>query len=323
MNKLTNIPSERRLTDQQFQGLASMPPELEWFANIDNDKTRRAYRNDIEDFAGFIGLGRPEDMRTVTRSHVIAWRDDLKGRGLARPTIRRKLSALASLFNYLCERNAVAGNPVHGITRPKSVSGEGKTPALSDDQARELMDVPSLDKLKGVRDRAILATLLYHGIRREELTKLRVGDRESRQGVLHFLIQGKGDRERYIPVHPEAARLIDNYLLWAGHQDDVKGPLFRPVINNTTEEGVYKALSTNAVYDLVKKYAAEIGLDVEINQLLGPHAMRATAATNALEHDADITKVQDMLGHADISTTRGYDRRRSKPEDSPVFRVRY
>lgn len=324
MNELTENPSaNRRLTDLQYQGLSTMPSELEWFANIDNLKTRRAYKNDIQDFSAFLGLGHPEEIRQTTRAHVIAWRDNLKQRSLAKATIRRKLSALASLFDYLTERNAVIDNPVHGVKRPKANGGEGKTPALSDGQARALLEAPMLDRLKGVRDRAILATLLYHGIRREELTKLRVGDRESRQGVVHFLIQGKADKERYVPIHPEAARLIGDYLLWAGHQDDIKGPLFRPVINNTTAEGINKALSANAVYDLVRKYAVQTGLDGEITQLLGPHAMRATAATNALDHQADIAKVQEMLGHANISTTRSYDRRKTRPEDSPVFQVRY
>ncbi|MEZ5935348.1 MAG: tyrosine-type recombinase/integrase [Alphaproteobacteria bacterium] len=84
-----------------------------------------------------------------------------------------------------------------------------------------------------------------------------------------------------------------------------------------------KALSTNAVYDLVRKYAVQTGLAGEITQLLGPHVMRATAATDALGHQVDIAKVQEMLGHANISTTRCYDRRKTRPEDSPVFRVRY
>lgn len=73
----------------------------------------------------------------------------------------------------------------------------------------------------------------------------------------------------------------------------------------------------------MKTYAEATGLDAEIPELLGPHAMRATVATNALDHEADIVEVQRMLGHADISVTRGYDRRHAKPAKSPVFRVRY
>ena len=251
-------------------------------------------------------------MRSVTRSHVIAWRRDIEKRGLAPSTIRRKLSALASLFDYLCEANAVTHNPVSGVKRPKAGINEGSTPALSDAQARALLDRPDATTLKGKRDRSILATLLYHGIRREELTTLKVKDVQGRGGVPHFKVHGKGSKIRYIPVHAHALRLISDYLEAAGHGDDAKGPLFRPVKDNVTGKRV-KALHPDSIYEsIVKPYAG-----------VGVHSMRATAATNALEHEADIAKVQEMLGHANISTTRLYDRRKSKPEDSPVFRIMY
>jgi site-specific recombinase XerD len=114
--------------------------------------------------------------RVVTRAHLSAWRKDLERRGCEGSTIRRKLSAVSSLFEYLCERNAVVHNPVKGVKRPKANNNEGLTPALSDEQARLLLNAPPADTLKGKRDRAILATLLYHGLRREELCRLRVRD---------------------------------------------------------------------------------------------------------------------------------------------------
>jgi integrase/recombinase XerD len=101
-------------------------------------------------------------------------RKDMERRDLSPATIRRKLSALSSLFDYLCERNAITGNPVDGVKRPMANGNEGSTPALGDPQARKLLEAPPADTLKGVRDRAILASLLYHGIRREELCGLRV-----------------------------------------------------------------------------------------------------------------------------------------------------
>lgn len=122
----------------------------------------------------FAGIARPEEFRIVTRAHVIAWRDDLARRELSATTVRHRLSALASLFEYLCEKNAVTHNPVKGVKRPIPEIYEGKTPALGDHQARRLLDAPSGDTLKGKRDRAMLATLLYHALRREELCKLRV-----------------------------------------------------------------------------------------------------------------------------------------------------
>ena len=142
--------------------------------------------------------------RTITRAHVIVWRKSLEARDLAGSTVRRTLLALSALFAYLCERNAVAGNPVDGVKRPGADANEGSTPALSDAQARTLLEAPAADTLKGVRDRAILATLLYHGMRREELCGLRVHDLESRQGVVHLRLHGKRDKVRFVPAHPMA-----------------------------------------------------------------------------------------------------------------------
>ena len=152
-------PAERPLTAARFQGLADVPPELEWFANIDNKSTRRAYENALQDFMRFTGIRAPAEFRLVTRSHVIAWRDDLVGRALSGMTIRHRLAALSSLFEYLCEKNAVTHNPVKGVKRPPVESYEGKTPALGDHQARQLLDAPDSASLKGKRDRAMLATL--------------------------------------------------------------------------------------------------------------------------------------------------------------------
>ena len=159
-------PDPRALTAAQFQGLAEVPPELEWFANIRNPRTRKAYQDDIRDFMHFTGIDRPESFRLITRAHVIAWRDDFTRRELSPATVRRKLAALSSLYQYLCEHNAVLLNPVKGVQRPKANNNEGTTPALSDEQARELLKAPPDDTLKGVRDRAILSVLLFHGIRR-------------------------------------------------------------------------------------------------------------------------------------------------------------
>ena len=321
MKDLISI-EKRNLTAAEFQGLADLPPELEWFANITNEQTRRAYKNDVTEFSGYIGIQSPEEMRLVTRAHVIAWREQIETRELAPATVRRKLSALSSLFDYLCEKNAVTHNPVNGVKRPTANSNEGTTPALSDSQARKLLDAPPADTLKGKRDRAILAALLYHGMRREELCKLKVKDLQSREGVRHLRIHGKGSKIRFVPLHPMAQRLIEDYLIEAGHKDDLKGPLFRPVRNNRTGE-LNRPLNPNSVYrNILRKYGTAVGVSAEVNGLC-VHSLRATAATNALSHDADTSKVQEWLGHANVSTTRLYDRRKTRPEDSPTFRVKY
>ncbi len=174
------------LTRSQFERLADIPPEEEWLANITNPKTQRAYKNDVREFIAHTGLHGYDELRSIVRSHVIAWRKDMEVRKLSAASIRRKLSALSSLFDYHCEKNAVAGNPVDGVKRPMANGNEGTTPALGDRQARKLLEAPPANTLKGKRDRAILATLLYHGMRREELCSLRVKDLHSREGVLLF-----------------------------------------------------------------------------------------------------------------------------------------
>jgi integrase/recombinase XerD len=321
----SNLPAARNLgrrllTSEQFRKLAEVPPETEWFANIESAGTRRIYRIDIRDFMTFAGLSQPETFRTITRAHVIAYRDELLRRQLQGATIRRKLAALSSLFQYLCERNAVSVNPVKGVARPKVDSYVGKTPALSDAQARRLLEAPEAQTLKAKRDRAILSILLYHALRRDELCQLLVRDIHERRGVKHLRVHGKGKKLRYIPLHPGAQERIAEYLENAGHGQLASSPLFRPIRNNRHGGRLDTALSADGVYQLIKFYGKKAGIAVE---RFGPHAARATAATNALEAGADIAKVQEWLGHASISTTRVYDHRKTRPEDSPVFKVKY
>jgi len=315
--RLPKVARERRLlTAAEFQRLADVPPEVEWFKNIRNPHTKRAYENAIKDFMLFTGIQRPDEFRTVTPAHVIAWREELgsEGRRLGGPSIRHRMAALSSLFQYLCHKYAVAHNPVKGVKRPRSENNEGKTPAIADHQARKLLVAPAEKSLKGIRDRAILATLLYHGLRREELCKLSVADyRHERRGVQHLKVSGKGEKTRYVPLHGVAKDLIEEYLQKSGHDT---GALFRP-LRDSRGGGRKKAITPDGIYKLVRRYSALLGFEI------GAHALRATAATNALDHNADIAKVQEWLGHSNIATTRLYDHRKTRPEDSPTFKIAY
>jgi integrase/recombinase XerD len=102
----------------------------------------------------------------------------------------------------------------------------------------------------------------------------------------------------------------------AGHGGERAGALFRP-LRNSRSGGREKAITPDGVYKSVRKYSAALGFEI------GAHVLRATAATNALDHNADIAKVQEWLGHANIATTRIYDHRKTRPEDSPTFKVSY
>ena len=152
-------------------------------------------------------------------------------------------------------------NPVKGVKRPKVESYEGKTPALGDHQARKLLNAPATDTLKGKRDRAILSTLLYRALRREELVTLKVKDIHERRGVKHFRVHGKGGKIRYVPAYAGTLELITDYLEAAGHAAHQDGALFRPIQNNVTGR-LNIAMTAHAVYaHVVRHYGKKIGLD--------------------------------------------------------------
>lgn len=318
---LVAAPTGRILSAPEFQHLADVPPESQWFANIDNPNTRRAYRDDLDGFIRFAGIQTPEEFRQVTRSHILAWRAELETQKLAGSTVRRKLAALSSLFEYLCNQNAVTHNPVKGVKRPRVESQMGVTPALTNPQARNLLDAPPADTLKGKRDRAILSVLLHHGLRREEVTRLKVKDfAQADRGGPRMRVWGKGGKVRHLPVHVDTLKLVATYLEAAGHKDQACYWLFQSVSHHHASNPNC-GMTPGAVYsEVVKKYMLPLGI---AGENLGPHALRATAATCALENQADIAKVQEWLGHSNINTTRVYDRRVTRAPDSPTFKVAY
>jgi site-specific recombinase XerD len=266
-----------------------------------------------------VGISDPDEFRQVTRAHIIAWRKVLEHEDQKPRSIRAKLSALSSLFEYLCEKNAITHNPVKGVKRPAANNNEGETPAISDAQARRLLAAPDAASVKGLRDRAIIATFLYLMLRREELCSLKVGDLHERRGTYYLRVHGKGSKVRNIVAHPAVLERIHDYLGAAGHADQKSTPLFRPVRNNITGQ-LDKAIHPNSMNAILWPYAKAAGVDVD---QFSAHALRATGATNALEHGADIAKVQEALGHANISTTRLYDRRKSRPEDAATLKISY
>src|SRR5260370_19766840 len=124
--------------------------------------------------------------------------------------------------------------------------------------------------------------------------------------MLHLRVRGKRGKIRFVPVHALAQLLVEEYLALAGHGADGAGPLFRRVTNNRTGE-LDRPLDPGSVYhNIVRKYGRETGVSAEVNGLC-VHSLRATAATNALSHEADIATAQEWLTHANGSTTRPYD----------------
>ncbi len=303
-----------------LDALAAIPEEEVWLASQKSARTRRAYKLDVAHFMKTLGITTPDQLRQVDHRAVIAWEDIMREeQGAAASTVRRRLSALSSLFKHLVRHGAATRNPVVDIARPNINREEGSTLAFSKAQARKLLDAPSPDTLAGARDRAILSVGLQVGLRRAEIAALTVGDLHQNRGFDALRLTRKGGRRDALAINPQAAQRIRVYLDIAGHGADHQGPLFRPLRGNAKPHNPAGRLDPDAIDRMVRKYTAAIGLP----RGYSAHSMRATFITTALENGAQLEDVQKAAGHRDPSTTKLYDRRGYNPEKAASFFATY
>lgn len=149
--------------------------------------------------------------------------------------------------------------------RARRYKPQGGASALSEEQARKLLDGPPADTLKGIRDRAILATLLYHDVSRDELCRLHVNDVQGLRASPRLRVIGKRSSIRLLPLHPIAQRFIEQYLTTAGHGDDAGGVLFRPTRTNYTDEGLNRPLDPTAIHrNVIVHYLRLAGISADV-----------------------------------------------------------
>lgn len=266
--------------------------------------TVKSYLIDLEEFSGFLSSkGEPSpqggkgdiDVETIDAMMVREYAGSFYGR-LRRSSIARKLSALRSFFLFLEKRGLNRGNPAADIATPKL---EKHLPAyLPVDDVFRLLELPDREKPLGLRDLAILEVLYSCGIRAGELEGLNIASIDFEQRLVK--VRGKGDRERIVPIGRQALAALKSYL-HASHEIRKKGgglsqqsPLF---INFRGGR-----LSVRSIGRIIKRYVKESGLTSEIS----PHSMRHSFATHLLDGGADLRSVQELLGHASLSTTQKY-----------------
>jgi integrase/recombinase XerD len=313
------VPTARRQL-ATLDHLAAIPEEEIWLAKQKSKQTRRAYRLDVRHFMRSLGISSTDELRQVDHRAVIAWeRMQREQEGAAPSTVRRRLAALSSLFKHLVRHGVVARNPVVDVERPSINRAEGSTAAFSKIQARKILDAPPDDTLAGLRDRAILSVGLQVGFRRAEIAALNVGDLHQNRGFDALRVIRKGGRREALAINPQAAQRIRAYLEIAGHGDQPDQPLFRPVRGNKKPLDAGGRMDADAIDRMVRKYAAQIGLD----RGYSAHSMRATFITTALENGAQLEDVQKAAGHRDPSTTKLYDRRGYNPEKAASFFATY
>ncbi|WP_298434811.1 tyrosine recombinase XerC [Geobacter sp.] len=269
--------------------IASFLRHLETERNA-SPHTREAYRSDLDQFRQFVcgELGQAAAPGAVTHLLIRRWLAQLH-RSHQKSSIGRKLAAVRALFKHLVRTGSLARNPAELVSTPKR---EKKVPYhLNIDEATALVEAPKAPDLLSLRDRAILETLYSCGLRVSELTGLDVGGLDLADGTVRVL--GKGGKERVVPVGSHARSALGAYLAARSHP-----PVGTPLFLNARGG----RLTSRSVRRVVDNHI----LRLATMRRISPHTLRHTFATHMLEGGADLRAIQELLGHASLSTTQKY-----------------
>jgi integrase/recombinase XerD len=266
--------------------------------------TLQAYRRDLEDFLAFMDR-RAKSLAAAGQGDIGAYLRSLSESGLAPTSRARRLSAIRQLFKFLVGEGVVAEDPVVGFAGPKQGRPLPKTLSVAEvdrliEAARRRTEVTrGRERVRALRLHALIETLYATGLRVTELVTL---PRSVLAGDGRVLtVKGKGGRERIVPLTPAARTAIDRYLNVGKGDDDVA-----PMIATKwlfASRGAEGHLTRQRLAQELKELAEEAGLDVE---RVSPHVLRHAFASHPLDRGADLRSVQQLLGHADISTTQIY-----------------
>jgi len=279
-----------------------------------SDNTIAAYRNDLTQFhhylSGTAGLngsngggngsnGSSTDWRRINKDVIITYVQELKQRRYAEASVARKVAAMKSFFQFLQAEGAIQGNPTESLEAPRV--GKTLPRPLTVQQIDELLEQPSKRKTpEAQRDQAMLELVYATGLRVTELVTL---PRSVLTGDGRVLtVKGKGGRERLVPLNQAARAALERYLNVGREEEDGVAPMVRTKWLFASR-GVEGHLTRQRLAQELKELAAEAGLDPA---RVSPHVLRHAFASHLLDRGADLRSVQQLLGHADISTTQIY-----------------
>lgn len=261
--------------------------------------TLRNYRSDLAQFRDFLNSSTgPAAIESVRAAEVRAFLASLMERERQRTSVARKLAALRSFFAFLCRDGVLDANPAATVSAPKI---ERKLPRImSEEETNLLLDRLALESEAGrfalVRDRAIFEWLYGSGLRVSELTGLDLGDVREGEGVV--LVRGKGRKERVVPFGSKARNALVNYR--SARENLLAGCKQKTPALFLNTHG--RRLTVRSVHRIVAKYVRLFGPDVHVS----PHSLRHAFASHLLAEGADLRSIQEMLGHASLSTTQKY-----------------
>jgi integrase/recombinase XerC len=249
--------------------------------------TRENYARDIRLLLELADKGALQNLKTTDIRRFIA---NMHGRGLGGKSIARALSSWRGFFDFLCQRHSFSSNPCIGMRAPKSPKTLPQ--ALSTDQAVRLVDIKE-DGVLSLRDHAMLELFYSSGLRLAELVGLNLDALDLQNGTV--TVTGKGNKTRIVPVGSHAINAIRIWLQARALIDSVEG---NAVFTN--QKG--RRLTARAVQYRIKQWAIKQGINSDVH----PHMLRHSFATHVLQSSGDLRAVQEMLGHANISTTQVY-----------------
>ena len=264
-----------------------------------SENTVVAYRNDLYQLASFVEeeatkRGFTPLWSSFGRQGMLSYLLNLKERNYAATTAARKVAAAKSFFNFMVAEGNIKDNPTLNVTSPRV--GKSLPKPISISQVRRLLEQPTKrSTLEAKRDRAILELLYASGMRVSELVSLNLGDIDTEGSYVRCF--GKGHKERLIPIYKQAALAVEEYVKET-----------RPhLLHNDAEPALFlnrrgDRLTRQGLWQILKGYAKSAGLDKEVT----PHTLRHRFATHMLNGGADLRSVQELLGHANISTTQVY-----------------
>lgn len=257
--------------------------------------TVTSYKRDIEKYLTFLTEKKITQLDEVSRFEILDFLQTLRQSGAADNSIIRMVSSLRKFHQYLKRESIVSDDPMQLIDTPKKASTLPK--AISPQAVEQLLEAPDTTTPLGVRDRTILELMYATGLRISELVNLKLSDMHLTMGFIQTM--GKGEKERIIPLGEIASQWLDHYLDGARvYLQDQSAETSEYVFLNSRGKG----LSRQGIWKKVKQLALEAGIDQNVT----PHTLRHSFATHLLENGADLRMVQELLGHADISTTQIY-----------------
>jgi site-specific recombinase XerD len=296
-------------------GEAAQRQTLEFFtARLPNAHTREAYGRAVARFCAWCD-GHGVELTAISAPLVAAYVQGL-GHELGIASVKQHLAALRHWMDWLTERGVLSVNPAAAVRGPRHVVQEGKTPVLERDQARRLLEVLDGTGLRTLRDRALIAVMLFGFVRVGAVVKMRVRDFDDAGGDAWLVLEEKGGKQRRLPAHHLVRDALRAYVAAAALEPRSKAPLFQSAPR--TALGLSgKALSRHDVLAVVKRRCAGAGLPANICN----HSFRATGITIHQENGGRIEDAAELAGHASTRTTQLYNRKLRKIARAEVERV--